>query len=89
MVLAADGRKMSKRLGNVINPDDVIEQYGADACRAYVMFMGPIEADKSRNDEALRGVQKFLERAGRVIDKVSADHEDTPEICSLVHQTIK
>ena len=60
MVLGADGRKMSKRRGNIIDPMEVIEKYGSDAVRTYLMFMGPVEQEKVWNDGALAGTAKFL-----------------------------
>ncbi|WKZ28430.1 MAG: leucine--tRNA ligase [Candidatus Dojkabacteria bacterium] len=62
LIHGEDGRKMSKRWGNVINPLDVIEKYGADTTRMYEMFMGPLEQDKSWNDNAVQGVRRFLQR---------------------------
>jgi leucyl-tRNA synthetase len=62
LILAEDGRKMSKRWNNVINPTDVVSQYGADTLRIYEMFMGPLEQTKAWSDSAVRGVRRFLER---------------------------
>jgi leucyl-tRNA synthetase len=62
MILGPDGRKMSKSIGNVINPDSVIERYGADAVRLYEMFMGPFEDQTAWSDERLNGVSRFLYR---------------------------
>jgi leucyl-tRNA synthetase len=62
MVFGADGRKMSKRWGNIINPTDVVKEYGADTARLYLMFMGPLEQDKIWNDKAINGSRKFMER---------------------------
>jgi leucyl-tRNA synthetase len=62
MILGPDHRKMSKSKGNVINPDDIIEKFGADTLRVYEMFMGPIEADKPWDTRAVIGVYKFLQR---------------------------
>lgn len=62
MILGPDGKKMSKSKGNVINPDEVIEKFGADTLRAYEMFMGPIEADKPWDVRAVAGVYRFLTR---------------------------
>gem|GEM_PF-1353583 len=62
MVLGEDGRKMGKRYGNGVDPLDVVEKYGADAVRTYLMFMGPVEADKPWSDTSLNGVAKFLRR---------------------------
>lgn len=61
-VLGEDNRKMSKRWGNVINPTDIVEKYGADTLRIYEMFMGPLEQDKAWNDSAVQGVRRFLSR---------------------------
>ena len=86
-ILAEDGRKMSKRLGNVINPDDVVAQYGADAFRAYEMFMGPFENTTAWSMASIAGTARFLERlwAGQelVVDAPVA------ALDPLVHQTIK
>jgi len=62
LILGEDGQKMSKSRGNVINPDDVWRQFGVDALRVYLMFMGPYEGTMSWNNRALRGVARFLER---------------------------
>jgi leucyl-tRNA synthetase len=66
MILAEDGRKMSKRYGNVINPDDVVREYGADTMRMYEMFMGPLEDSKPWSTEGIRGIRRFLDKAWRV-----------------------
>ena len=68
MVLGPDGNKMSKSKGNVINPDEIIEKYGADTLRTYVMFMGPLEDTKLWSDESLHGIKKWLERVVRIFD---------------------
>ncbi len=74
MVLGPDGRKMSKRRGNVITPGDLVEKYGtemgADVLRTYTMFMGPLEVEKAWNDNAVDGVKRFLDRVARVMDFV-------------------
>lgn len=66
MVLAEDGRKMSKRWGNVVNPDEVCQKYGSDALRTYVMFMGPIEDSKNWDEKSLQGIVKFLKRCKKL-----------------------
>jgi leucyl-tRNA synthetase len=74
LVLAEDGNKMSKSKGNVINPDDVINRYGADSIRLYEMFMGPLEASKPWNTKNILGVRRFLEQVWKVgvhINKIS------------------
>jgi leucyl-tRNA synthetase len=69
MVLWSDGRKMGKRYNNGIDPIEMVQLHGADALRTYLMFMGPVEADKARNDNALLGVKKFLERVERIMQQ--------------------
>jgi len=85
MILAPDGRKMSKSWGNVINPDDVVAEYGADALRLYEMFMGPLEEAKPWNTKGIVGVARFLER----IWKLKPAAEDGKNLESLFHKTIK
>jgi leucyl-tRNA synthetase len=94
MILAEDGEKMSKSRGNVINPDDVVEKYGADTLRLYEMFMGPLERDKPWSTTAIEGVYRFLHRTWRVfvdddgrllVSDASPTHEDS----KLLHKTIK
>ncbi|GHV22290.1 hypothetical protein FACS1894176_09510 [Bacteroidia bacterium] len=87
--MAEDGRKMSKRWGNVVNPDDVIAEYGADAFRTYEMFMGPFDQFISRNTNGLKGVKKFLDKVIALRDKVSENAETLKEVETLLHQTIK
>jgi leucyl-tRNA synthetase len=67
MILGEDGQKMSKSRGNVINPDEVVEKYGADALRLYEMFMGPLESTKPWSMESVGGVRGFLDRVWRMI----------------------
>ncbi len=71
LILAEDGRKMSKRWGNVINPDDVVKQYGADAMRMYEMFMGPFDQPCAWSTNGLVGVRRFLERVWLLQERVS------------------
>jgi leucyl-tRNA synthetase len=97
MILGSDGQKMSKSRGNVVNPDHVIENYGADSMRLYEMFMGPLEATKPWNIHGVEGVHRFLQKVWRlVLDDSSGElngalcggdaDEDT---LRLYHQTIK
>lgn len=82
--------KMSKSLRNVVNPDDVIRDYGADSMRLYEMFMGPLEAVKPWNTAGVEGVHRFLKRAWRVFDEIPVvDKECSKDLERLVHQTIK
>ncbi|MDZ4205828.1 MAG: class I tRNA ligase family protein, partial [Patescibacteria group bacterium] len=86
LILAAGGEKMSKSKGNVINPDTIVEQFGADTLRLYEMFMGPFEQVIAWNEESLIGPRRFLEKVWRLKEKVSdSDLEDS----ALIHQTIK
>ncbi|MDR1469034.1 MAG: leucine--tRNA ligase [Spirochaetaceae bacterium] len=91
MILGADNQKMSKSRGNVINPDDMIRQYGADAVRVYEMFMGPLEVSKPWNTAGLVGVSRFLERCWDLGDReLAAVAEATPAaLDKALHKTIK
>ncbi|MCU0778654.1 MAG: class I tRNA ligase family protein [Akkermansiaceae bacterium] len=66
LILGEDGQKMSKSRGNVVNPDDVVREYGADALRLYEMFMGPLEQVKPWQMKGVEGVSRFLARVWRV-----------------------
>jgi leucyl-tRNA synthetase len=72
MILGPDGKKMSKSKGNVINPDEVIEKFGADTLRLYEMFMGPLEADKPWSVSAVAGTYRFLTRVQNLISEAMA-----------------
>ena len=94
MIMGPDGKKMSKSKGNVINPDDIIEKFGADTLRAYEMFMGPIEADKPWDVSAVAGVYRFLQRVQRLVEEAIAKTETVDEqkakvVRQKLHQTIK
>ena len=89
LILASDGRKMSKRWGNVINPDDIVNEYGADAMRVYEMFMGPFSQACAWNTNGLVGVRKFLDRVWGLQEKIENDFDDNKEVISLLHKTIK
>jgi leucyl-tRNA synthetase len=67
LIIGEDGRKMSKSLGNVINPDDVIKEFGADSLRLFEMFLGPLEASKPWSKTGIEGVNRFLNRVWRMI----------------------
>jgi len=86
-ILADDGRKMSKRWGNVINPDDIVDLVGADTLRVYEMFMGPFENTIAWSQDGLVGARRFLERMNGLATHV-VDAE-TKEVTSLLHKTIK
>ena len=100
LILGEDGQKMSKSRGNVVNPDDVVNEYGADALRLYEMFMGPLEQVKPWQMKGVEGVSRFLARVWRVAfeDKegeltVSPKIQDVSctdkELLRVVHETIK
>ncbi len=88
MILGADGEKMSKSKGNVVDPLDIVEKYGADALRVYVMFMGDYGSAAPWNDESLRGCKRFLDRVAGLTDIATADKEDAG-IETDLHKTIK
>lgn len=89
LIMGEDGNKMSKSLGNVINPDEIIEQYGADTLRMYEMFMGPFDQSKSWNTGAVGGIYKFLERVWRVYEKPIIEKTEDKKILIQLHKTIK
>jgi leucyl-tRNA synthetase len=99
MILGENGEKMSKSRGNVVNPDDIIRDYGADSLRLYEMFMGPLEATKPWNMQGVSGVRNFLDRAWRLIidDKATEltlhaavqDVAPTDEQLRVLHKTIQ
>jgi leucyl-tRNA synthetase len=89
MILGSDGEKMSKSRGNVINPDDVVQEHGADALRLYEMFMGPLEATKPWQTNQLAGVVRFRERVFSLISRPIIDDAPTNEVLREMHKTIK
>ncbi len=88
-ILAEDGRKMSKRYGNVINPTEVVANYGADAFRVYEMFMGPFENTVAWSTASIAGTTRFIERIWRIGISDTLRAEDLPSLNVLLHQTIK
>ena len=99
MILGENGEKMAKSRGNVINPDDVVKEYGADALRLFEMFMGPLEAVKPWSTKGVEGVYRFLGRAWRLMIDDSAasvqlnasvrEVEPDKEALRILHQTIR
>ena len=89
MILGANGEKMSKSKGNVVNPDDMIKSYGADALRCYELFIGDYTADASWSEDGLKGCKKFLDRIYRLGTKLNGNSEYTKEVEILINQTIK
>ena len=90
MIQGEDGQKMSKSRGNVINPDDVIEEYGADSMRLYEMFMGPLDKSKPWSIKGLQGCARFAEKIWRIFNDTDKHSEqtNTKETTQLLHQTI-
>jgi len=89
LIMAEDGRKMSKRWGNVINPDDVIERFGSDTFRLYEMFMGPFDASIAWSTEGLIGPRKFLEKIWKLYQNGAVTNETSEELKKTLHKTIK
>jgi leucyl-tRNA synthetase len=90
LILGTDGQKMSKSLGNVVNPDEIIEEYGADSFRMYEMFMGPLEDSKPWNTDGIKGLRRFLDKNWNYFSNVEYNDEGTDDkIVSLLHKTIK
>jgi leucyl-tRNA synthetase len=89
MILGEDNQKMSKSRGNVINPDDIVANYGADTMRVYEMFMGPLEVSKPWSTAGLVGVSRFLERIWALSERAIIDALMSPELEKLLHKTIK
>ncbi len=97
LIMGEDGQKMSKSRGNVVNPDDVVSEYGADSLRLYEMFMGPLEQVKPWQMKGVEGVSRFLARVwrlavtdeGEVSPKIRDEKCTDPELIRVVHETIK
>ncbi|MCK9352047.1 MAG: class I tRNA ligase family protein [Candidatus Paceibacterota bacterium] len=95
VILAEDGRKMSKRWGNVVNPDDIVELYGADTLRVYEMFMGPFENASAWKTESIIGSRRFVEKIWRIFSKVKSENEklkttiQNEKLTTLYNQTLK
>ncbi len=81
--------KMSKSLGNVVNPDDVVKAYGADTMRLYIMFIGDFEKTATWSDDAVKGSKRFLDRCFNLQDMVSSEEGISKKNESLIHKTIK
>jgi len=89
LVLGSDGQKMSKSKGNTINPDDVIDEYGADTLRCYVLFMGDYGAEAPWNDQGVKGISRFLDRITRLSDKVVDGDNYTKKYETTINKAIK
>lgn len=88
IILGPDNQKMSKSKGNIINPDEMVDKFGADTLRAYIMFIGPYNQESAWSMAGIQGVHRFLKRVWQNSNKVS-DTNDTTEILVKLHQTIK
>lgn len=88
VILASDGRKMSKRLGNVVNPDDIVELYGADTLRIYEMFMGPFEQSSAWSTESIIGPRRFVEKIWKFAQKTK-EIEAPKEIEASYHRMLR
>ena len=89
MILGEGGVKMSKSLGNVVNPDDMVASYGADALRTYEMFIGDYEKEVAWSEQGLNGCKRFIDRVVRVGEKVTDTNGYSEKLESLIHKTIK
>lgn len=89
LVLGPDGEKMSKSKGNVVDPNDVVEQYGADVLRVYVLFMGDYEQAAPWSETSMKGCKRFLDRIWALQDMLVDGDEYRPEMTSSMHKTIK
>ena len=87
LILGEDGNKMSKSKGNVVNPDELVEEYGADSLRMYEMFMGPLEDMKPWSKQGVVGISRFLDKVHNLGDGLPGD--DDQSLLSLLHKTIK
>ena len=88
MILGENGEKMSKSRGNVVNPDDIIRDYGADTMRLYEMFIGDFEQAAPWNPQSIKGCKRFLERFYNLLD-IAAGEGSTPELEKHIHKMIK
>lgn len=86
LIMSEDGTKMSKSKGNVVNPDEVVAEFGADAFRTYILFMGPFEEHVPWSTNGLVGVRRFLDKVERLSEKLG---DESAEITKALHKTIK
>ncbi|MBQ4037076.1 MAG: class I tRNA ligase family protein, partial [Clostridia bacterium] len=88
MILGENGEKMSKSRGNVINPDDIVNEYGADTMRLYEMFIGDFEKAAPWNSDSIKGCKRFLDRVWGLLD-ICRDGDIRPEMEKSIHKTIR
>lgn len=89
MILGENGEKMSKSRGNVVNPDDIVRDYGADTLRTYEMFIGAFDLSASWSDDGVKGCRRFLERVWKLQDIVTEEAGYSKDLETKMHQTIK
>ena len=89
MILGENGEKMSKSRGNVVNPDEIVDAYGADTMRLYEMFIGDFEKAAPWNSDSIKGCKRFIEKYWNLQEKVKDGNEYSPEHEALIHKTIK
>ena len=89
MILGENGEKMSKSRGNVVNPDDIVREFGADTLRTYEMFIGAFELAAAWSTEGVKGCRKFLERVWKLQDMLTAEEGYSKEMETRMHQTVK
>ena len=89
MILGSDGEKMSKSRGNIVNPDDVVEKYGADAVRTYEMFIGDYEKEVAWSEDGIRGCRRFLDRVIKMGNNLVDGDIYSPALEKSIHKTIK
>ena len=89
LILGEDGQKMSKSRGNIVNPDDIVRDYGADTLRTYEMFIGDFEKPAPWSDDSVKGCKRFLERVYNMTEMLIDGDECRPDMASKIHKTIK
>ena len=89
MILGENGEKMSKSRGNVVNPDDIVNEYGADTLRTYEMFIGAFDLSASWSEDGVKGCRRFLERVWKLQDILVDGDEYSDDMMTKMHQTIK
>ncbi len=89
MILGSNGEKMSKSRGNVVNPDDIVNEFGADTLRTYEMFIGAFDASAAWSEEGVRGCRRFLDRVWKLQDMVTEETGYSKDLEIRIHQTIK
>ncbi|MBA3047253.1 class I tRNA ligase family protein [Patescibacteria group bacterium] len=88
-MILKDGKKMSKSKGNVVNPEEYGAKVGYDALKTYLLFLGPLNEDRSFSDSGVQGAKRWMERIDRLEEKINNNYEDDKKIIKKLHQTIK